>query len=85
MYAHIHATLLAGRHDSLEEVFHVFAQLLLVYSFIQIEELAELLDRSLVVLAKVAADEALRLDDDILYQLMVFLGRHRFSQLIALG
>ena len=52
--AHIHVALLADGHDSLEEVLHVLAQLLLVDAFIEVEELAELLDGSLVVLAEIS-------------------------------
>ena len=50
---HVHVALLANRHDSLEEVLHVGTQLSLVDALIQVEELAELLYRSLVVLAEV--------------------------------
>ena len=54
VHTHVHVALLANRHDSLEEVLHVGTQLSLVDAFIQIEELAELLYRSLVVLAEVS-------------------------------
>ena len=85
MHAHVHIVLLAGRHNGFEEIFHVFAQLFLVYSLIEVEELAEFLDGCLVFLAEVAADEALGLDDDILYQLVVLLRRHGLGQLVAFG
>ena len=82
---HVHVALLANRHDSLEEVLHVGTQLSLVDAFIQIEELAELLYRSLVVLAEVTAYESLSLNHDILNQLVVLLGCHGLSQLVALS
>ena len=47
---HIHVAFLADRHDSLQEVFHVLTELVLVDALIQIQELTELLNRSLVVL-----------------------------------
>ena len=61
MDAHVHAVFLASGHDGLEEILHVLAQLGLVDALVEIEELAELLHGSLVVLAEVAADEALGL------------------------
>ena len=82
---HVHIALLARGHDSLEEVLHVGAQLSLVDAFIQIEELAELLHGSLVVLAEIAAHKALRLDDDILHQFVVLLRSHGLSQFVAFG
>ena len=51
---HVHVALLTDGHDGLEEVLHVLAQLLLVDAFIEVEELAELLDGSLVVLAEIS-------------------------------
>ena len=54
MNAHVHVALLTCRHDSLQEVFHVGTQLSLVNSLVEIEELAELLNGSFVVLAEVA-------------------------------
>ena len=53
VYAHVHTVFLTGRHDGLEEVFHVGTQLCLVDAFVEVEEVAELLDRSLVVLAEI--------------------------------
>ena len=54
MHAHVHVAFVADRHDSFEEVFHVGAELCLVDAFVELEEVAELLDRSLVVLTEVA-------------------------------
>ena len=67
MYTHIHIALLAHGHDSFEEVLHILAQLRLIDTFIQVEEVAELLDRSLVVLAEVTTNKALCLDNDVLH------------------
>ena len=75
----------ASRHDSLEEILHVGTQLSLVNALVEVEEVAELLDRSLVVLAEVAANEALCLNDDGLYQLMILLRSHRLGQLVTLS
>ena len=83
MYAHIHVAFFACRHDGLEEVFHVFAQLLLVDAFVEVEEFAEFLNGCFVVLAEVTTDKALRLDHDILHELMILLGCHRLGQFVA--
>ena len=85
VYAHIDAELLAGGHDGLEPVLHIGTELCLVDALVEVEELAELLDGSVVVLAEVAADEALRLDDDVLDELVVLFGSHRLGQFVALG
>ena len=85
VYAHIHIALLTGRHDGLQEVFHVGTQLSLVDALVEIKELAELLDRSFVILAEVTGDESLRLDDDVFHQFMVFLWCHGLGQFIAFG
>ena len=58
---------------------------MLVDALIQVEELAELLYRSLVVLAEVTANKTLSLDYDVLNQLVVLLGSHGLGQLVALG
>ena len=79
VYAHIHVALLTDGHDSLQEVLHILTQFSLVDTFVQVEELAELLDRSLIILREVTRDKALCLDDDILYQLVVFLRCHGLS------
>ena len=83
--AHVHAALLADGHDGLEEILHVGTQLSLVDTLIEVEELAELLDRCLVVLAEVTGNEALGLDDDVFYELVVLLGGHGLGQFVALG
>ena len=83
--AHVHAVLLAGGHDGFEEVFHVGTQLSLVDAFIEVEELTELLDGRLVVLAEVTRYEALGLDDDGLNQLVVLLRCHGLGQFVAFG
>ena len=85
MHTHIHITLLAGRHNRLEEVFHIRTKLCLIDAFIQVQELAELLYRSLIVLTEVTTDKALRLDNNVFYQFMLFLWRHRLGEFIALG
>ncbi len=85
VYAHVHAELVARGHDGFEEILHVLAQLLLVYALVELEEAAELLNGFLVVLREVAADEALRLDDDVLHELVLLLGRHGFGQRVGLG
>ncbi len=84
MDAHVHVTLVANRHDGFEEILHVGAELRLVDALVEGEELAELLHGSLVVLGEIAADETLRLDDDVLHKLVVFLGRHGHCQCIRL-
>ena len=84
MYTHVHTVFLTSRHDSLEEILHVGSQLSLVDTLIEIEELAELLNRSLVVLAEVSAYESLSLDDNVLHQLVILLRSHRLCQLVAL-
>ena len=83
MNAHIHVAFLASRHDGLQEILHVGTELRLVDTFVQVEEIAELLDGSIVVLTEVSADEALCLDDDRLHQLVIFLGRHGLGQFIS--
>ena len=83
--AHIHVVLLTGRHDSLQEIFHVGTQLCLVNSFVQVQEITELLDGSLIVLAEVSAYESLGLDDDGLNQLVLTLRGHGLGQFIGLG
>ena len=50
---HVHVALLTDRHDGLEEVLHVGTQLCLIDALVQVEELAELLYGSLIVLAEV--------------------------------
>ena len=81
---HVHAILLTGGHDGFKEVLHVGTQLGLVDTLVEVEEVAELLDGRFVVLAEVAGDEALCLDDDGLHELMVLLWRHRLCQFVAL-
>ena len=83
VYTHVHAIFFASGHDSLEEVFHVGTKLCLVNTFVEIQEVAELLDRSLVVLAEVARHEALCLNDDGLHQFVVFLGSHCLGEFVA--
>ena len=85
VYAHIDAEFLADRHNGLEPVLHVGTELCLVDALVEVEELAELLHGSVVVLAEVAADEALRLDDDVLDELVVLFGSHRLGQFVAFG
>ena len=85
MHTHIHITLLAGRHNRFEEVFHIRTKLCLIDAFIQVQELAELLYRSLIVLTEVTTDKALRLDNNVFYQFMLLLWRHRLGEFIALG
>ena len=85
MYAHIDAEFLADRHNGLEPVLHIGTELCLVDALVEVEELAELLHGSVVVLAEVAADEALRLDDDVLDELVVLFGSHRLGQFVAFG
>ena len=85
MYTHVHAVFLTGWHNSLEEVLHVGTKLSLVDTFIEIEELTELLNGSLVVLAEVSADESLSLDNDVLHQLVILLRGHRLSQFVTLS
>ena len=85
VYTHVHVVLLTGRHDGLQEVFHVGTQLRLVNAFVQVQEITELLDGSLVVLAEVSAHESLGLDDDGLNQLVLTLGGHGLGQSISLG
>ena len=82
---HIDITLVADGHDSLEEVFQVGAQLCLVDTVIECEQLAELLNRGLVVFAEVAADEALGLDYDVLHKLVLALGRHYLRECVGFG
>ena len=85
MYTHVHAVLVAYGHYRREEVAHVLAQLLLRYTLIQVEQLTEQLYGVLVVLGNVAVDEALRLYDDVLHQLVVVLSRHHRLQPLHLG
>ena len=85
MYAHVDACLLAYGHDGFEEILHIGAQLVLVDTLIQVEELAEKLNRVLVVLLEVAAYEALGLYNDVLHQLVVLLGSHCLGEFVSLG
>ena len=84
VYAHIHVALIANGHDSLKKVLHVGAQPGLIYSFVKVEKLAELLNGCFVVLTEVAGNEALCLYNDVFHQLMVLLRGHGLSQLITL-
>ena len=43
---HVDVVLITDRHDSLQPVLHVLLQLLLVDAIIELQEVAELLDRS---------------------------------------
>ena len=83
--AHVHAVFLTGRHDGFEEVLHVGTELRLVDTFVEVKEVAELLNRSSVVLAEVTRHKALGLDDDVLHQFVVFLRSHRLGEFVALG
>ena len=82
---HVHPAFLACRHDSFEEILHVGLQLRLVDAFVEIQELVEKFQGMFVVLAEIAADKALCLDDDILYELVVALGRHGLGQSFHFG
>ena len=85
MHAHIDAGFLAHGHDGLEEILHVLAQLLLVDTLVEVEELAEELYRVLVVLLEISAHEALSLYHYVLHQFVVLLGSHRLGELIGFG
>ena len=85
MDAHVHPALLADGHDRLQEVFHVGPELGLVDALVQVQELAELLHGGLVVLAEIAAHEALRLDDDGLHQLVVLFRGHGLGERVGFG
>ena len=85
VYAHVHVAFLADGHDGLQEIFHVGTEPGLVDAFVEIEELAELLDGRLVVFAEITRHEALRLDDDVLHELVVLLGCHGLGQFVAFG
>ena len=85
VYAHVHIAFLARRHNSFQEVFHVFAKLLFADALIELQEVAELLDGGLVGLREVARDESLCLDNDVLYQLVILFGSHRLGQLVGFG
>ena len=54
VYAHIDVIFIAYRHDGFEPVFHVFLQLMLVYSIIELEEVAEFLHRCGIAFAEVS-------------------------------
>ena len=76
MHTHIHPILLTHRHDSREEITHVLAQGITVYTFIQAEQLAEDFHRLLVVFLDISVHEPLCLDNDVFHQLMVVLRCH---------
>lgn len=59
-------------------------QLFTVDAFVERQQLAKQLYGMFIAFFKVAADEALRLDNDIFYELMLFLRRHCLSQLFHL-
>ena len=73
---HIDAPLLTHRHDRLEEIGHILAQLRGIDTVIEFEQIAEFLDGILIVLRDIAAHEALGLDNDILYETLFSLGGH---------
>ncbi len=81
---HVHVALLTDRHDGFQEIFHVGTELCFVDTFVEVEELTEFLDRSLVVLREITRYETLCLDDDILHQLMFLLRCHRLGKLVTL-
>ena len=84
MDTHVHAAFLAYRHDGRKEVAHVLAQLVLGYAVVERQELAEELDRVLVVFADVSADEALGLHDDVLDELVLPFRGHVCAEFIDL-
>src|SRR5574344_1582306 len=73
MHTHVYVVLIADRHDSLKPVFHVLLKMLLVNAIVKLQQVTELLNRSLVTLFEVTRDKALRLYDDVLNELMVLL------------
>ena len=85
MNTHIDIVLIADRHDSLQPVLHVLLQLLLVDAIIELQEVAELLDRSRIALAEVTGYKALSLDDDVLYQGMILLRCRSLLDFISLS
>ncbi len=82
--AHVHVAFIAYRHDSGKKIAHVFAQLVLADVVIARQKFSEQLYRMLVALLEIAAHEALCLDNDILYELMLSLGSHLLAQLLHL-
>ena len=83
--AHVHIALFARGHDGFEEIFHIRTELCLVDTFVEVEEIAEFLYRRLVVLAEVATDEALGLDDDVLNEFVLLLRGHGLGEFITFG
>ena len=76
VHAHVDVIFIAYGHDGLKEVSHVCAQGVGVDSVVEGEELAEFVDGLEVVFADVAVNEALGLDDDVVYEAFLTLGIH---------
>ena len=84
MDAHVHAPLIACRHDGSKEVAHVLTECIAVDILIECEKRAELAYWVEVFLRDVAIDKALSLDDDVLDHTVVVLLGHVLRHLISL-
>ena len=80
MNTHIHIAFVTDRHDRVEEILHVGAQLLAVDALIFLQQLTEKAERMLVAFLEVAGNKALCLDDDVLHELMILLRCHLLAQ-----
>ena len=72
MHTHIHTIFFADRHDGGEEITHVFAQHITVDTFIEGQQLLEDVHRILISFFDISVDEALRLYDDRVDEIILF-------------
>ena len=72
MHAHIHTIFFADRHDGGEKITHVLAQHITVDAFIEGQQLLEDVHRILISFFDISVDEALRLYDDCVDEIILF-------------
>ena len=84
MHTHIQTVLLTYRHYGIEEILHIFLQLLPVYPFIFCKKRFESGNRCEISFLDVTVDKTLGLDDDGIDEIILFSFCYRLVKLLDL-
>ena len=68
MDTHIDVVFIAYRHYGIKKICHVFTQLVGIDALVELQQVAEFPYRVEIIFRDIAVDEALGLDDDIVYE-----------------